>query len=802
FLRSGILGLPSVGAIASLSLLLYPLVALLLGRMTDLVGVTSAAVALGVLAQGVEWNHEATLIEPVLGAVLLIALLVRRHEIGRRDATEDKAWQAAEEVRPVPPALAGRLDVRLARGAVLLLVGLVAVAMPAVLDVGQLFKASALLIYAILGVSLVLLSGWGGTISLGHVAYLALGAAVAGWSIEHLGVDLLPAMILATVAGAVVATLVGIPAIRLRGLYLAVTSFAFALAAMEYFLNDEYFSWVPHDRIERTAFLGGFELTSETQVYYLALAVLVVVIAAVRAIRTSRFGRVLVALRDNDRAAQAYAIDPVRVQLTAFALSGAIASLAGALLIHQERAFDRSLFGPVENLAVFTMVVVGGMTTATGAVLGALFLLGTRWFLPTDWQVIAAGSGVIVVLLLFPGGLASMVFGVRDRLLRVYARSRGLDVPGYSRSSSELEAPLDGAPGAAGDDEADVVAPPERVVAPSLAVAAAAAEGEVLLDARGVEVGYGGVRVLFGVDLDVRQGEAVALLGTNGAGKSTLLRAISGLVDCQRGSILFAGDDIAGLAPHRVAGLGILQMPGGQGVFPTLTVAENLRVAGWLHRRDPAAVAAGVERVHELFPVLAERAGERASHLSGGQQQMLALSMAVLGRPRLLMIDELSLGLAPAVVGQLMRFVDHLREQGTTLLVVEQSVNVALEIADRAVFLERGEVRFSGPARDLLQRPDLLRSVFLGSASQAMAPTATVAPSTAGATSAAPPASDAPAGASGPASAPSSGEVAAVVGNGGTVPDGSGEPGAGAEPAASGPTEGAAAGEGNGAAEP
>src|SRR4029453_9689800 len=124
--------------------------------------------------------------------------------------------------------------------------------------------------------------------------------------------------------------------------------------------------------------------------------------------------------------------------------------------------------------------------------------------------------------------------------------------------------------------------------------------------------------------------------------------------------------------------------------------------ASWLHRRDPAAVAAGIERVQELFPVLAERAGERASHLSGGQQQMLALSMAVLGRPKLLMIDELSLGLAPAVVGQLMRFVDHLREQGTTLLVVEQSVNVALEIADRAVFLERGEVRFSGPAEDLL----------------------------------------------------------------------------------------------------
>jgi ABC-type branched-subunit amino acid transport system ATPase component len=160
-------------------------------------------------------------------------------------------------------------------------------------------------------------------------------------------------------------------------------------------------------------------------------------------------------------------------------------------------------------------------------------------------------------------------------------------------------------------------------------------------------------------------------------------------------------------------------MPGGAGVFPTLTVVENLRVAGWLHRRDRARIEQSLERLRELFPLLDERAGSPAGSLSGGQQQMLALAMSVLGRPRLLMIDELSLGLAPAVVAQLLRFVDRLRAEGTTLVVVEQSVNVALEIAERAVFLERGEVRFSGPARDLLRRPDLLRSVFLGSASRA-----------------------------------------------------------------------------------
>jgi branched-chain amino acid transport system ATP-binding protein len=231
-----------------------------------------------------------------------------------------------------------------------------------------------------------------------------------------------------------------------------------------------------------------------------------------------------------------------------------------------------------------------------------------------------------------------------------------------------------------------------------------------------VEVGYGGVPVLTDVDLDVRPGEAVALLGTNGAGKSTLLRSISGLVPPRSGTITFDGASITGLPPHRVAARGIAQMPGGAGIFPSLTVAENLRVAGWLHRHDSTGLAADLDRVRGLFPVLSERAGERAGNLSGGQQQMVALAMAVLMRPRLLMIDELSLGLAPTVVSELLHFVDHLRDEGTTLVIVEQSVNVALEISDRAVFLERGQVRFSGPAADLLQRPDLLRSVFLGNA--------------------------------------------------------------------------------------
>jgi ABC-type branched-subunit amino acid transport system ATPase component/MFS family permease len=242
--------------------------------------------------------------------------------------------------------------------------------------------------------------------------------------------------------------------------------------------------------------------------------------------------------------------------------------------------------------------------------------------------------------------------------------------------------------------------------------------GEVkLLLARGVDVHYDGVQVLFGVDLEVDEGEIVALLGTNGAGKSTLLKAISGLVEASGGAVVFDGRDMTHTPPDEVAGRGVALVPGGQGVFTHLSVADNLRLATWMRRRRQAEARLAVELVLEIFPILRERLSERAGNLSGGQQQMLTLGMAFVGRPRLLMIDELSLGLAPAVVGQLLTMVRELRAQGTTVILVEQSVNVALTVAERAYFMEKGEVRFEGPAAELLDRPDLLRSVFFAAPS-------------------------------------------------------------------------------------
>ena len=232
-----------------------------------------------------------------------------------------------------------------------------------------------------------------------------------------------------------------------------------------------------------------------------------------------------------------------------------------------------------------------------------------------------------------------------------------------------------------------------------------------LLEVDGLRVAFGKVLVLESVDFRVGPGEVVALLGTNGAGKSTLLRAVSGLIRPAAGTVRFDGADVTGARPVDLVRRGLVQMPGGRATFPGLSVEENLRVGAVTAPR--AERAERVTEVLDLFPWLGERRAQLAGSLSGGQQQQLALARALMGRPRLLMIDELSLGLAPVIVEQLLDVVDGLRQRGVSIVIVEQHVDMALAFADRAYFLERGQVRFEGPASDLHGRTDLLRAVFL-----------------------------------------------------------------------------------------
>jgi ABC-type branched-subunit amino acid transport system ATPase component/predicted MFS family arabinose efflux permease len=234
------------------------------------------------------------------------------------------------------------------------------------------------------------------------------------------------------------------------------------------------------------------------------------------------------------------------------------------------------------------------------------------------------------------------------------------------------------------------------------------------LQLNNVDFSYGPVQVLFGVSFEVRRGEVLALLGTNGAGKSTALNVASGLVISHRGVVRLNGRTITYATPEQRSRLGIHLLPGGRGVFGDMTVMENLEMGGFAYRSDRGDLRRRIDRVFELFPALRDAKGRRASTLSGGQQQMLALGIALLHEPEVLMIDELSLGLAPIVVQELLDMVGRLKAEGVTMIIVEQSLNVAAAIADRAVFMEKGQVRFEGAISDLMERDDLARAVFLG----------------------------------------------------------------------------------------
>ncbi|HEY5720559.1 MAG TPA: ABC transporter ATP-binding protein [Gammaproteobacteria bacterium] len=234
-----------------------------------------------------------------------------------------------------------------------------------------------------------------------------------------------------------------------------------------------------------------------------------------------------------------------------------------------------------------------------------------------------------------------------------------------------------------------------------------------LLEVTDLATHYGPIQAIHGASLEVRQGELVAIVGANGAGKTTLMRTISGVQPASAGRIVFDGQEITRLPAHKIVAAGICQVPEGRQVFAPLSVEDNLRLGGYSRRQDPAWVNGQIERVYALFPILREKRAQAAGNLSGGQQQMLAIGRALLGRPRLLLLDEPSMGLAPLLVEEIFRVVRELHAGGVTVLLVEQNARAALQIADRGYVLETGKVIKGAPAADLLE-DEAVRKAYLG----------------------------------------------------------------------------------------
>ncbi|MEA2682566.1 MAG: branched-chain amino acid transport system ATP-binding protein [Chloroflexota bacterium] len=712
FLRIPVLGLP-IGVSVSPTLLLYALAAAIVARMESLPVALLAGMAIGVIDQSAYvFSSKPDLSIALMLPVILGGLLLRRNNLSRAMDTGISSFRTLQEFRPIPIEMRRLPEVRAARIGLPVLFVIFLVTAPYMIGTSRAGLMTLVVIYAIIGVSLVVLSGWTGQISLGHFAFAGIGAAVAGGLAANHHVDFFVALTAAGVVGAAFAFLMGLPALRIQGLFLSVVTLAFAATVQNVLLKPEYFPWLLPDSsspVARPFLWARIDTRGDLTFYYVCLAFLALAYIAARNLRRSRSGRVFISTRDNVRAAQSYGISAAGARLAAFAFSGFVAAVAGGLFAYQLGSVEFRSFPLELSLDVFVFAVIGGLTSLSGAVMGAIVYMSLRFFLPLVEplmphpardvmhfiDVIGIPTGVLFVLTFAPGGIAAALFGLRDILLRQVANRRGLEVPSLvaDRRLSEPASDLDAV-------HAQQAHLPMKVAA------------DALLVCEGVSVAYDSVQVLFGVDMQVRRGEIVALLGTNGAGKSTLLKAVSGLVHTSAGKVTFGGEEITGCTPARAARLGIVQVPGGRGIFPTLTVAEHFNLAAWLVK-DPAQVETGREEILRRFPSLAGRYQQLAGNLSGGEQQQLALGMAFIARPEMLIVDELSLGLSPIVVEQLLELVRDINAQGTTVLLVEQSVNIALTVAGRAYFMEKGEVRFEGAATELLQRGDIIRSVFL-----------------------------------------------------------------------------------------
>jgi branched-chain amino acid transport system permease protein len=438
-LRAGVVGLP-IGTALGLSVLLRTLTAAVIGRMEKMPTIVGASILLGVIEQAAVWHTgNSDVVDLVLFVVILVGLLVQRRQLATRaQEAALSTWIAMREVRPVPPELARLPGVTWARRGVLAAVAGMVLVIPYLLGEAKTELGSFLAAYLIIALSLLVLTGWTNQISLGHFAFVAVGSVTGAWMTLHWRVDLVAQMALAGLLGAVVAVAIGIPALRIRGLFLAVATLAFTFAASSYFFNSDHFHWMPNQfqAIPRLPLFGRVSLDTTDRYYYFSYAVLLVCILAVTGMRRSRVGRILVATRENERGVQAYGVNVTRAKLLAFAVSGFLAAVAGVLIVNHDGYLYSGLADPQSSINVFIMVVIGGLGSMTGVFAGAIYLEGLSWFansvpkgLENIFQVLGSGIGLLVILMFLPGGVGSAIYRGRDRLLRELASRRGIIVP-------------------------------------------------------------------------------------------------------------------------------------------------------------------------------------------------------------------------------------------------------------------------------------------------------------------------------------------------------------------------------------
>lgn len=424
---------------APITVLLPALAAAVIARMESLPVAFVAGIALGVLDQVVFWNlDKASAGDVVFLIVILVALLAQS---GRLSRAHDAAFNIdlSGVVRGVPSPLERLPEVRYGRWGLVAVAGLLAVFVPRSWSPSSLSLAATATVWALVAVSLVVLSGWNGTISLGQFGIVGVGAIVAGNVIQRWNIDIFVTLLIAGIAGAVAAMIIGLPALRIRGLFLAVTTLAFAVALDSFFLNPVNFPDFVPDDVNPPILWDRFDAAEQLVLYYLGLGVLTVGILLTLALKRTRWGRILQAVKENEKTAQAQAVPTTMVKLAAFCYSGFLAGMAGGVYVLVIRGARVSSFTPSMSLEVFAMTVIGGLGSILGALVGVLAFRYLETVLSGELRLAVSGVGLLLVLYVLPGGLSQLIYQGRDRMLRAVARRRDVHVPSLVEDSLQTE---------------------------------------------------------------------------------------------------------------------------------------------------------------------------------------------------------------------------------------------------------------------------------------------------------------------------------------------------------------------------
>ena len=422
------------------TVLIRILAAAVIGRMESMPRTAVAAVAIGIFDSGATWTYSnTTFVNATLVLVIIAALLLQRRSYSRVSESDQSTWRSVAAVRPIPRTLMALPEVRWSLRVGKVVLTAVAVLLPLVLSDSQTYLASVIVIYAIVGLSLLVLTGWTGQISLGQFGIAGLGGAVAANLYTRHGWDFFLALVIAIVVGAAVALVIGIPALRIQGPFLAVTTLAFGICASVYLLSPNYLTWLVTTSASRPPIFGSSSLiSSDSGIYYFCLIGFFLALLAVRSLRRSRIGRGLIATRDNEAAARAASLNTTRQKLTAFLVSGAVAGFAGALFVVSQQGVNNGSFSATINIALFTMVVIGGLGSLPGVVVGAVAVWGALYFLPSSWAALVNGGGILLLLFFLPEGLGGIIYRIRDGALGLVARRHG--VAGVGRDPSAAAA--------------------------------------------------------------------------------------------------------------------------------------------------------------------------------------------------------------------------------------------------------------------------------------------------------------------------------------------------------------------------